>query len=117
MHLSDRSAGRGWGGGLGVPCAWRAGAARGGCVGVPADSGVLHRQRGVHGGGEGGRGDPWRIDPFTRGCPERLSATPGQFRGTPCPVTAEALVGIRGDGAHHTTRAATRAPRRALPRR
>jgi hypothetical protein len=29
----------------------------------------------------------------------------------------EALIGIRGDGAHHTTRAATRAPRRALPRR
>src|SRR3954454_1055770 len=31
--------------------------------------------------------------------------------------TLEALVGIRGDGVHHTTRAATRAPRRALPRR
>jgi hypothetical protein len=29
----------------------------------------------------------------------------------------EALVGIRGDGGRHTTRAAMRAPRRALPRR
>jgi hypothetical protein len=30
-------------------------------------------------------------------------------------ITFEALIGIRGDGAHHTTRAATRAPRRLCP--
>jgi alpha-ketoglutarate-dependent taurine dioxygenase len=33
------------------------------------------------------------------------------------PEMSEALVGFRGDGAHHLTRAAIRAPSRAFPRR
>src|SRR4051812_45907393 len=32
-------------------------------------------------------------------------------------ITTEALVGFRGDGAHHLTKAAIRAPSRAFPRR